>query len=344
MSHIFDALQKSESERSGETASFSLATELLQIAERDAAEQRVAEEVVRSLPVPVAENRASAVEPENELSRLPQKPSVPEGIEIKGQSEKDPRESQFSQFQSLRLLVPPQSRLVCLTERDSLAAEKFLFLSVRLRQLQQSKRLKKVLITSSIPQEGKSMVAANLACTLARRAEQKTLLIEGDLRRPSLAHLFGLGRLPGLSEWLQGESGSASSIYRLEEAGLWFLPAGNSPSNPLELMQSGKLSALMGQLTNWFDWVVIDSPPVLPLGDTSIWMRLADGVLLVARPGVTEKQQLKKGLEAIEQSKLVGALLNGSQDAAHSDYYQRYGPSAIQKKQPAQEKQSLTQS
>ncbi len=149
---------------------------------------------------------------------------------------------QFSQFQSLKSLIPPQSRVVCITDKDSLAAEKFRFLGVRLRQLAQTRPLKRVLITSTIPQEGKSMVAANLACTLARRTHQKTLLLDGDLRRPSVARLFGLGKAAGLSEWLQGERSPMTSIYHLEEAGLWVLPAGNSPRNPLEAMQSGRLA------------------------------------------------------------------------------------------------------
>jgi len=118
------------------------------------------------------------------------------------------------------------------------------------------------------------------------------------------------------------------NIYRLESLGLWVMPAGNAPENPLELMQSGKLPPLMEQLTAWFDWIVIDSPPVLPLGDTSLWARLADGILLVTRPGVTEKHQLQRGLDALEKSKLLGALVNDSTNAAHSDYYQRYGPPA----------------
>jgi len=95
------------------------------------------------------------------------------------------------------------------------------------------------------------------------------------------------------------------------------------------LMQSGRLTALMDQLTTWFDWIVIDSPPVLPLGDTSIWTRLADGVLIVTRQGATKKQQLQRGLEAIEQSKVIGALLNSSREAASSDYYARYVPSTV---------------
>jgi len=88
-------------------------------------------------------------------------------------------------------------------------------------------------------------------------------------------------------------------------------------------------------LTSWFDWIVIDSPPVLPLADTSLWARLADGILLVTRKNVTEKQQLQRGLEALERSKLLGALVNGSTDAAHSDYYQRYGPAASSPGPPA---------
>src|SRR5262249_59098671 len=135
------------------------------------------------------------------------------------------------------------------------------FLAVRLRQLQHTRPLKKVLITSTIPGEGKSMVAANLACTLARRRQQRTLLIDGDLRRPTLARQFGLGRVPGLSEWFQSGTGPMTNIYRLDSLGLWFLPAGSAPQNPLELMQSGKISPLMDQLAAWFDWIVIDSPP-----------------------------------------------------------------------------------
>ena len=99
------------------------------------------------------------------------------------------------------------------------------------------------------------------------------------------------------------------------------MPAGTSPQNPLEVLQSAKLNALMAQLAEWFDTVVIDSPPVLPLADTSVWMRLADGIILVARQGITEKKQLQKGLEAIDPQKLIGALLNCSQNQANSHYY-----------------------
>ena len=158
------------------------------------------------------------------------------------------------------------------------------------------------------------------------------MLLEGDLRRPTLAERFGLDRTPGLCEWLSGQTKSIN-VYRLESLGLWVLPAGAAPENPLELMQSGKLAPLMTQLEAWFDWIVIDSPPILPLADASMWSRLADGILLVTRKGKTEKKQLLRGLETIEKSKLLGALVNSSANAAHTDYYQRYSSPADQPKE-----------
>jgi len=328
MSNIFDALQRSESESSGvESPTFSIATELLQAAEQkmrmadvgrqrarvesfdptsatemlQAAERKMREADATGEPQPTAESldAASPASPFDDLERCP----------------------------VLQVSIPQESRLVSIDKEESLGAEKFRFLAVRLRHLRQSRPLKKILITSTIPQEGKSTVAANLACTLARRKGQRTLLLEGDLRRPTVATQFGLGRISGLCEWLSGQT-EGINIYRLKSLGLWVLPAGNAPENPLELMQSGKLSPLMDQLQAWFDWIVIDSPPVLPLADASMWSRLSDGILLVTRKGVTEKHHLQRGLETIEKSKLLGALVNGSTNAAHTDYYQRYSSPA----------------
>jgi capsular exopolysaccharide synthesis family protein len=326
MSHIFDALQRSAAEQGDiEVPSAALATELFEATERKAAAAR-AKTAFPDSGVPVAEFDmmaamrnavdSAAAEVGGGSSALGESPTL------------IPTTNQFSQFQSLRVLVPPQSRIVCITEKDSLAAEKFRYLGVRLRHLQQSRQLKKVLITSTIPQEGKSMVAANLACALARQTQHKTLLIDGDLRRPTIASLFGLGKISGISDWLQGACDASKSIYLLEEARLWVLPAGNIPRNPLELMQASRLSLLMEQLTSWFDWIVIDSPPVLPLADASVWMRFADGILLVTRQGQTEKDRLKRGLEAIDQKKLLGTVLNSATTTASNYHYGRYSPVA----------------
>jgi capsular exopolysaccharide synthesis family protein len=252
--------------------------------------------------------------------------TTPESSAVES-SQTERRLEQFDQFQSLQVSLTPQSHLISLTESGSPAAEAFRLLGVRLRHLRRDRALKKVLITSTIPQEGKSMVAGNLACTLALKTQQKILLLEGDLRRPSLSKMFGLRKNPGLCEWLEGECSLAAIIYHLEEPNLWILPAGNAPSNALELLQSGRLSTLMDRLAAWFDWIIIDSPPVLPLADTSVWMRLADGILLTTRQGSTGKRKLLRGLEALEPKKLIGALVNSSDNAAASDYY--YSPAPI---------------
>ena len=277
------------------------------------------------------------------------------------------------------------SRLVALTDREGLAAEKFRFLAVRLRQMQQTRTLKRLLVTSSLPEEGKSMVAANLAATLARRQRQKVLLVEGDLRRPVLARLLGLGgTVPGLAEWLdegegseaieglgmvndgredrqdedqqdeaqrdedhrneaqreqeenrqnrsredQGEAGNPGrplgEIYRLQGAGFWFLPAGRTPENLLELLQSDRLQELMNQLAARFDWIIVDSPPLLPVADASVWSRLADGMLLVVREGKTEKRQLRRALASIDASQVLGVVINSCSTADEKHYYARY--------------------
>jgi capsular exopolysaccharide synthesis family protein len=296
MSQLFGALQRSESERSAiDFSTLSAATGLLQLAERHAIAETEAPFPFPATPKPATTAGVSAT------------------IE---RPRSDDRLDPFALFQSLRVTIPSQSRLACLTDEKSLAAEQFRFLEVRLRQLQQNRALKKVLVTSAMPQEGKSTVTANLACTLARRTLQRTLLLEGNLRQPSLAQMFGLSRNPGLCEWLQGDGGPLTSIYYLQGPGFWILPAGDSSRNPLELLQLGRLPALMDQLATWFDWIVIDSPPVLPLADATIWMRLVDGILLVTRQGTTEKQKLRRGLDVLEPAKLIGTLLNCSTNSA----------------------------
>jgi len=330
MSRIFDALQRSESERSGRKESPAPdATELLRHAERRAAsewEGNAVPEPETALPETTAAqngHRAPSngiVSPAGKASPRPTNGARPVAAEPALRE----RPAIFDQFQLLRVSAPDQSRLVSVSDKDSAAAEAFRLLAVRLRHLRRDRNVKKILITSSIPQEGKSTCSANLACSLALRAQQRTLLLEGDIRRPSLAPMFGLAPRPGICEWLREERELKDSIYFLEGPGIWFMPAGSSPNNPLELLQSSRVSRLIDQLADLFDWIVIDSPPVLPLADTSVWSRLCDGVLLVTRQGTTEKRQLQRGVEAIEPQKLIGAILNSSNSSPHSDYY--YSP------------------
>jgi capsular exopolysaccharide synthesis family protein len=324
MSDIFDALQRSEGERTGVSSPHpTQAAELLRRAERRAASKWESTALVEA---------PESTEGEEQRNSLPleQRPSYGSGEEPPARAQNVPNgmaSDFFAQFPTQQALATAQNRLVCFTDGESAAAEAFRLLGVRLRDLRRNKPLKKMLITSTIPQEGKSMVSANLACTLALKAPQNVLLIEGDLRRPSLSQMFGVASLKGLSEWLQDEHSEMPSIYHIEGPEIWLLPAGKASRNALELLQSAMLPSLMERLSPHFDWIVIDSPPVLPLADTSVWTRLADGILLVTRQGTTEKRQLQKGVEAIDRKKFLGALLNCSSEAGRNGYYYYRQPS-----------------
>lgn len=314
MSHIFDALQRSEGEHSGAK---STVTELLERAERQALSQREAE----ADAIGILERELTIAETAT-LPRLAPAESLRRGAIALGDEADGPgRANIFESFETVRFSPSEEKRLVCLTDKESLAAEAFRLLRVRLRHLRKDKAMKRVLITSTVPQEGKSFAAANLACALASGSQEKILLLDGDLRRYTQSQLFGVKGKSGLCEYLQGKRSLASTIYRLDGAGFWLFPAGSAEGDPLGIIQSAKLPSMMTQLTEWFDWIIIDSPPMLPLADTTALARLADGILLVARRDVTEKRKLKKGLEALESGKLIGALLNSSHSAADREYY-----------------------
>jgi capsular exopolysaccharide synthesis family protein len=231
----------------------------------------------------------------------------------------------------LRPAPAPEARLVCLTEPGSLGAEKFRVLGLRLRTLREKRKLKRIVVTGTAPEEGKSLIAANLALNQARSKVLKTLLIDGDFRRPTLAKRFGVGALlPGLSECLRGERQLSEVVYKLEGPGLWFLPAGMAPENPLELMQSGRLPEVLDQLGTVFDWIIIDTPPMFPLADTTFWMKLSDGVLLVVREGVSQKKLLQRAVETLDRSTLLGLVVNSCRSGENKDYYSRYGQDAVE--------------
>ena len=305
MSHIFEALQRAEAERSGGNSS------------------KVSNSVADLLEHALARGGDRG----DSFSVL-NKSAAPGPLDAE-------------MLSAAQVLVPTparDARLVCLNDQGSLAAEKFRVLGLRLRNLREKRQLKRIVVTSTIPEEGKTLCAANLALNQSRSKVLRTLLVDGDLRRPALASRFGLSRsLPGLTECLRGEKQLSEVLYKLNGTNLWFLSAGIPPENPLELMQSGRTADLLDRLGNFFDWVIIDSPPVFPLADTTFWMKLSDGVLLVVREGVSERQPLKRVLEIVDRSLLLGIVVNSYTNGDHKSYYQRYGaPSSSPVESPAE--------
>lgn len=293
MSYIFEALQRAEAERSGETL------------------PKNADSVADLL-----EKVEEAIDRKQSLSEPPPSPK-----------RESPEKGLFGTAKMLLPAPAADARLVCLTDQGSMAAEKFRVLGLKLRHMRERRKLKRIVVTSSIPEEGKSLTAANLALNQARSKVLNTVLMDGDLRRPTLGNRFGFNRnLPGLSEVLRGERQLSEVVYKLEGSGLRFIPAGVTPENPIELMQAGRLQPLLEELETFFDWVIIDTPPVLPLADTPLWMKLADGVLLVTREGVCEKAQLERTLEVLDRSTMLGVVINSCNGNEQNYYYSRYDP------------------
>lgn len=315
MSLIYRALQRVESEREGKTASQSAdATELLKRAEDHAREQRDAEYPAETSAISHAVEEPLTASPAGILANV-------EPIELSGSNLSRPSQIPLDQLETLHISFPIHPRLVALGDKDSPAAEAFRLLAVRLRHLRRERPLKRLLISSTVPQEGKSTISANLACTIAAGSRPHVLLIEGDIRRPSLTEIFNIRHHPGLCEYLSGERRLDETIYRLEEANLYLMPAGRGRDRQKDSIDSDLLPNMLQQLAESFHWIIIDSPPILPLADASIWARLADSILLVARNSTTEKKKLQRGLEALDEDKLVGAVLNSATTSSEHDYY-----------------------
>jgi len=226
---------------------------------------------------------------------------------------------------TVQIQTTPNSHLVALTEPHGLPAEKFRVLMTRLNNLRTQRELKSLQVTSGVVDEGKTLIAANLAVTLARHSQYRVLLVEGDLHNPALHALFGLSHLKGLRQWWDDpKSLMGDFLYQINDLPLWYLPAGGRFDEPGLALQSGRFAESFAQIIGPFDWVVVDSTPLLPMADANIWNRLVDGALLVVREGVTPVSALKKGIAAMDEPKLIGVVLNGASEFDRVNYYDQY--------------------
>jgi capsular exopolysaccharide synthesis family protein len=217
---------------------------------------------------------------------------------------------------------PPSAHLVALTDERGLGAEKIRILASKLSQLQKRKPVKKLLISSSVKAEGKSLISSNLALTLAK-TQQRVLLIDGDCHQPSLSNLLGIRGAFGLSGWWQSKEPITRYLRKANAFPLWFLAAGEPMEHSLEMLQSERFAEQLNQLAGWFDWVIIDSPPLAPLADSSVWTSLADALILIVRKGITPKKVLANVLDGLDKPKLLGIVLNDIADP-HIRYYSHY--------------------
>ena len=200
--------------------------------------------------------------------------------------------------------------------------EQFRTLRSRLYQVRDKQPLRSVLVTSSLPGEGKTFVANNLAHALARQQNCRVLLIDADLRRPDLHPGFGAPNSPGLAEYLKGEATEMEIIQRGLPEYLCFIPGGNKPENPAELLANGRLKSLLQTIGPVFDWAILDSPPTLPVSDALMLAELCDGVITVIRAAQTGFDSAQKSCQQLREKNLLGVALNCADDAAsYGSYY-----------------------
>jgi capsular exopolysaccharide synthesis family protein len=200
--------------------------------------------------------------------------------------------------------------------------ERFRVLHHRLEQLRRQRPLQKVLVTSAIPKEGKTTVAVNLAITLARSSD-RVLLVDGDLRHADVHRVLGLPAQPGLADWLEERMGLQEALRRVEPYGFRLLAGGKAELNPAETLRLPKLQEFLAESSSQFEWVVVDSPPLVPFVDAQHLANLVDGTLLVLRTGVTTRSALVQAVGAIGRAFVAGMVVNGVTDS-NDGYYNYY--------------------
>ena len=216
-------------------------------------------------------------------------------------------------------------RLVVSKSAGPLLVEQFRSLAGTLHRAQLEQHLKSVIVTSASPGDGKSYVSINLALTLSDSYRRRVLLIDADMRRPTLHLLFRLRNLKGLGDALTAETDEKLSTVQISDT-LTLLPAGRPDSNPLGGLSSGRMKRIVADAASQFDWVIVDSPPVGVLADAHLVAETVDAAILVVRAGVTRYPDVVAATESMGHDRVLGIVLNGVDpvEIRGQGYYHHY--------------------
>jgi protein-tyrosine kinase len=312
MSRIYEALQKAEAERTSERREN----------ESRSPEQSIETPIMLQAAVAEPEYRVDPVATTGQpyLESVPQRVSS-DGLDVNGIVR--------------RPWTPSLAQLPALLDRGP-AVEQFRSLRSRIFEMRDIKPLKSILISSGMPQEGKSFVSMNLALSLARHKNSRVLLIDGDMRRYTLHQMLGCESHPGLADYLAGKASVMEVMQRAEQSteidergkplmpNLTFIAGGNGGDKAADLSGSPRFGELIRLAAPHFDWIVIDSSPVLPVSDAVNLARSCDGVLLVARGGVTKFPIAQRAQSELKAANILGFVLNAVQDAPQVGSYYGY--------------------
>ena len=317
MSRIYEALQKAESERK--------------------LERREPELGIPDQPASAAMTTAVA-DPDDAVFATPRFADLP--IVTESYPEPSTRRLNGDSLDLSRIPARPWAlslpELPALLERGP-AVEQFRSLRSRIFELRDISPLKTILVSSGVPQEGKSFVSTNLALSLARHKNSKVLLIDGDMRRYTLHQILGCDSHPGLADYLAGKATAIEVMQRPEALqaaatpilpNLTFIAGGNGGDKAADLSGSPRFGELIRLAAPHFDWIIVDSSPVLPVSDAVNLARWCDGVLLVARGGVTKFPVAQRAQSELKASNILGFVLNAVQETPEVGGY--YGYDAAQ--------------
>jgi capsular exopolysaccharide synthesis family protein len=222
-----------------------------------------------------------------------------------------------------------ERKVVSLPGTDPISVEQYRRLAATLHGLQQQNGIKVLMVTSSVPREGKTLTSTNLALTLSESYQRRVLLVDGDLRRPFVHEVFGIRNDRGLRDGLLGD-GVSLPLMQIGSH-LTVLPAGRPDSDPMAALVSERMRAILREAAERFDWVILDTPPVGLLSDASLIAGLVDGVVFVIGAGSTSVSVVDRALSAIGRDRVIGTVLNGLDPDATPElgYYSGYNSAQI---------------
>jgi protein-tyrosine kinase len=226
----------------------------------------------------------------------------------------------LARCKTLAFQPAPEAHLLNGENPHQVPAEEFRSLRTRLNHLQSQQNLHVIVVTSASPAEGKTFTAVNLALAQAQ-LETPVLLVDLDLRRPVVHNLFQCERAPGFSDFLLAEKPLEECVRRIEGTNLYFLPAGSQVKNPLELLNMRHVKQTLDGLRKLFNWVILDTPPLLFSADANLLSTLTDGTLIVVRIGSTTYDNVIRAIQSLCENNVLGIVANG---ARAGELYSKY--------------------
>jgi len=223
--------------------------------------------------------------------------------------------------------IGPEHRIVFYTAPSTPGADRIRYIRMHLRSMQEARGLKTVLITSPIEADGKTTLALNLATALAEDGKRRVLLLESDLHHASVAARLGLSNTAeGLAECLDKGLNPLSVIRRIDPLGWYLLPAGPVRQNATELLHTLSYPTLLKEVSGYFDWILIDSPPVIAVSDAVFLRQHADATFLIVRAGHTPQATVDESVRQLGRQNIAAILLNAAEglDRVYYKYGSKY--------------------